>query len=160
MTPNQRAFLSMIAHSEGTSTSPATVCDGYDVIVTGADRKPEVFTDFSNHPFANGRKSKTINSKGLTSSASGRYQFMLRDWAHYRALLKLPDFGAVSQDAWAIQLLRECHALPEIEAGRFAEAVKACKHLWASLPGAGYGQHENQFATLQAAYTQAGGVLA
>lgn len=84
---NLRAFLDTLAWSERTSISPATRCRGYDVIVTGIDGKSEIFTDFSNHPFAAGRKSKTINSKGLTSNASGRYQFMLRDWAHYRAQL-------------------------------------------------------------------------
>lgn len=87
--------------------------DGYDVIVTGIDRKPEVFKDFSDHPFAKGRKSKVINSKGLTSNASGRYQQMLKDWPHYRALLKLPDFSPISQDLLALQHVRECRALPD-----------------------------------------------
>ena len=76
---NQKAFLTMLAISEGTATSPITKCNGFDVIVTGADGNPEIFTDFSDHPFNNGRKSKIINSNGLTSNASGRYQFMLRD---------------------------------------------------------------------------------
>lgn len=160
MTNNQQAFLDMIAHSEGTSTSPATRCNGYDVIVTGADRKPEIFTDFSDHPFASGRPSKVINSRGLKSSASGRYQFMLKDWAHYRAQLGLPDFGPEAQDKWALQLIRECRALPLIEAGRFDDAVAKCAHIWASLPGAGYGQHENKLADLRAAYANAGGALA
>lgn len=50
---NVAAFLDMLARSEGTSTSPATKCDGYDVIVyrTGIDRKPEIFTDFSDAQF-------------------------------------------------------------------------------------------------------------
>ena len=81
--------------------------DGYDVIVTGIDRKPEVFKDFTDHPFARGCKSKVINSKGLTSNASGRYQQMLKDWPHYRALLKLPDFSPISQDLLALQHVRE-----------------------------------------------------
>ena len=160
MTPNQKAFLDMIAISEGTSTSPATKNNGYDVIVTGIDRKPEIFTDYSNHPFANGRKSKTINRNGLTSNASGRYQFMLKDWAHYRSQLGLPDFGPASQDKWALQLIRERGALPLIELGRFTDAVSLCRNLWASLPGAGYGQHENHLAELTAAYVAAGGKLA
>src|SRR6185437_6633157 len=100
----------------------------------------EIFTDFSDHPFANGRKSKVINRKGLTSNAAGRYQFMLRDWAHYRDLLSLPDFGPESQDQWALQLIRERRALLLIESGHFADAVEKCKNIWASLPGAGYGQ--------------------
>ncbi|RYM51244.1 lysozyme, partial [Serratia proteamaculans] len=59
---NLRAFLDMLAWSEGTLTSPATKNNGYDVIVTGIDKKPEVFTDYSDHPFNKGRPSKVINS--------------------------------------------------------------------------------------------------
>lgn len=157
---NLRAFLDMIAFSEGTSTSSATKDRGYDVIVTGADGKPEVFSDYSTHPFAGGRKSKVINSKGLTSNAAGRYQFMLRDYAHYKAQLKLPDFGPAAQDAWAVQLIRERRALPMIEEGRIADAIAAVRNLWASLPGAGYNQPEHALAPLLAAYCRAGGVLA
>lgn len=157
---NLLAFLDMIAYSEGTSTSAATKNKGYDVIVTGVDGKPEVFTDYSTHPFASGRKSKVINSKGLTSNAAGRYQFMLRDYAHYKAQLKLPDFSPASQDAWAIQLIRERRALPLIEEGRIADAIAAVRNLWASLPGAGYNQPEHTLAPLLAAYRRAGGTIA
>jgi hypothetical protein len=108
---------------EGTGTSPATAMDGYDVIVTGIDGEPEVFKDFSDPPFARGRKSKVINSKGLTSNASGRYQQMLKDWPHYRALLKLPDFSPISQDLLALQHIRECRALPDVHAGRIETEV-------------------------------------
>ena len=157
---NLRAFLDMLAFSEGTSTSPATRDRGYDVIVTGIDGKAEVFSDYSKHPFAGGRKSKVINSKGLTSNASGRYQFMLRDYAHYKAQLKLPDFGPASQDAWAVQLIRERRALPMIEEGRIADAIAAVRNLWASLPGAGYGQFEHSLMPLLVAYRRAGGTIA
>lgn len=157
---NRRAFLDMLAVSEGTSTSPATRNNGYDVVVTGIDRKPEIFTDYSNHPFDGGRKSKIINSKGLTSNASGRYQFMLKDWRHYRAQLNLLNFGPESQDLWALQLIRERGALPLIDLGQFDLAVARVRNLWASLPGAGYGQPEHGIAKLQAAYLKAGGTLA
>ena len=157
---NRLAFLDMLAASEGTSTSPATLCRGYDVIVTGRDGQPEVFTDFSDHPFNAGRKSKKINSKGLTSNASGRYQFMLKDWAHYRNQLGLKDFGPESQDKWAMQLIKERRALPDIDGGRIADAVSKCRNIWASLPGAGYGQPEHPIEKLQVAYLSAGGVLA
>jgi muramidase (phage lysozyme) len=160
ITPNRRAFLDLIAVSEGTSTSPATLCHGYDVIVTGVDGKPEIFTDFADHPFAHGRPSKVINRKGLTSNAAGRYQIMLRDWPHYKALLSLPNFGPASQDAYAIQLIRERAALPLIDMGSITLAVSRCANLWASLPGAGYGQHENTMDKLVAAYQAAGGTLA
>lgn len=157
---NVVAFLDMLAWSEGTSTSPATKDDGYDVIVTGADRLPEVFTDYSAHPFSRGRSSKRINSKGLTSNASGRYQFMLRDYAHYRGLLKLKDFGPLSQDVWAIQLIRERRALPLIQAGKIEDAIARVRNIWASLPGAGYGQPEHKLSDLMAVYRKAGGAVA
>lgn len=154
---NVLAFLDMIAYSEGTQAIGRN--DGYDVIVTGIDKKPETFTDFSDHPFAKGRPSKAINSKGLTSNASGRYQFMKRDWPHYRALLKLPDFGPLSQDRWAIQLIKERRALDDVKAGRIKEAISKCSNIWASFPGAGYGQPEHRLDKLLGAYTKAGGVL-
>lgn len=157
---NLRAFLDAIAWAEGTSTSPATRNNGYDVIVTGVDGKPEIFTDYGAHPFAGGRPSKVVNRKGLTSNAAGRYQHMLVHWGHYKRLLGLPDFGPASQDAWAIQLIRERRALPLIEAGRFAEAVAAVRNLWASLPGAGYkDQPMRSLEQLTQVYVNAGGVL-
>ena len=156
---NAMAFLDMLAWSEGTSTSPATSVDGYDVIVTGIDRKPEVFTDFSDHPFAKGRRSKVINSKGLTSNASGRYQQMLKDWPYYRTLLALPDFSPISQDLLALQHVRECRALPDVHAGGLESAIAKCRNIWASLPGAGYGQREHRLDDLIQQYRLAGGVL-
>lgn len=156
---NALAFLDMLGWSEGTSTSPATAMDGYDVIVTGIDRKPEAFKDFTDHPFAKGRASKVINSKGLTSNASGRYQQMLKDWPHYKALLKLPDFSPISQDLLALQHIRECRALPDVLAGRIETAISKCRNIWASLPGAGYGQREHRLEDLLKQYRLAGGVM-
>lgn len=155
---NLCAFLDMIAFSEGTTRIGSN--NGYDVIVTGIDKKPETFSDYSTHPFANGRKSKTINSKGLTSNASGRYQHMLKHWTHYRDQLKLPDFGPLSQDRWAIQLIKECRAIADIAAGRIPEAIARCANIWASFPGAGYGQPEHKLEPLLKAFTAAGGLLA
>ncbi|EPC3488038.1 glycoside hydrolase family 24 protein [Citrobacter freundii] len=156
---NLQAFLDTLAWSEGTSTSPATKNNGYDVIVTGVDGKPEIFMDYSDHPFNKGRPSKQINSRGLTSNASGRYQFMLKDWAHYKAQLRLPDFGPESQDKWAIQLIKERKALPDIEAGNIVSAVNKCRNIWASLPGAGYGQREHNMDDLIARYKADGGLV-
>lgn len=154
---NLAAFLDMIATSEGTIGRGD---DGYNLIVTGIDGKLELMQSYADHPFASGRAPKIINRAGLASTASGRYQQMRRDWKAYKDLLKLPDFGPESQDRLAIQHIRECRALDDVEAGRFAAAVAKCKGIWASLPGAGYGQHENSLTVLQAAYTRAGGVLA
>jgi muramidase (phage lysozyme) len=157
---NALAFLDTLGWSEGTSTSPATILEGYDVIVTGVDKKSEIFKDFSDHPFAKGRPSKVINSKGLTSNASGRYQQMLKDWPHYRTRLALPDFSPISQDLLALQHIRECRALPDVHAGRIEMAIAKCRNIWASLPGAGYGQREHRLEDLIKQYRKAGGVLA
>jgi len=118
-----------------------------------------VFSAFSDHPFARGRAPKTINSAGLRSTASGRYQFLLRDWAFYKKQLSLPDFSPASQDAWAVQMIKECRALALIEAGLIASAVWRCASRWASFPGAGYGQPEHDLARLMGAYRAAGGVV-
>jgi muramidase (phage lysozyme) len=78
----------------------------------------------------------------------------------YKSELRLPDFSPTSQDSIALQQIKECGALPAIDAGRFAEAIRRCAHIWASLPSAGYEQHENKLSDLQDVFIQAGGVLA
>lgn len=140
---NIAAFLDMLAVSEGTANHPLTKNRGYDVIVTGLDGKPEIFTDYSDHPFAHGRPAKVFNRRGEKSTASGRYQQLYLFWPHYRKQLALPDFSPLSQDRLAIQLIRERGALDDIRAGRIERAISRCRNIWASLPGAGYGQREH-----------------
>ena len=157
--PNRTAFLAMLAYSEGTGTSPATANKGYDVVVTGLDGKPEVFTDYSDHPFMH-RAPKVINSHGLVSTASGRYQILVHDWPYYKKMLGLPDFGPASQDQYALQLIRERCALPLIDGGHVALAIDACHSLWASLPGANYpGQAMRSLQYLISVYAAAGGLV-
>ncbi|MFI0472255.1 glycoside hydrolase family 104 protein, partial [Halomonas sp. HMF6819] len=88
-----------------------------------------------------------------------RYQILSRFWDHYRKTLALPDFGPLSQDRYAIQQLREQRALPLIKAGRIKEAIARCANIWASMPGAGYGQHEHTVERLLKEYQRAHGVL-
>ncbi|MDU7760480.1 MAG: glycoside hydrolase family protein, partial [Enterobacter asburiae] len=68
--------------------------------------------------------------------------------------------GPESQDKWAIQLIKERKALPDIEAGNITSAVSKCRNIWASLPGAGYGQREHRMEELIARYKAAGGTVA
>ncbi|ANE74126.1 glycoside hydrolase family protein [Dickeya solani] len=157
--PNLIAFLDMLAFSEGTATHPLTCNRGYDVIVTGIDGKPEIFTDYRDHPFANGRPGKIFNKQGQRSTAAGRYQQLYRYWPAYKTQLALPDFGPHSQDTLAIQLIREQRALDDIMQGRLTLAITRCNNIWASLPGAGYGQREHNAERLVAVYQQAGGRL-
>jgi muramidase (phage lysozyme) len=144
MSPNLKAFLDMISVSEGTKGYGD---DGYNVLVGCT-----LFEGYADHP------RKLVNIRpGLASTAAGRYQLLARYFDAYKKQLGLPDFGHESQDAIAIQQIKECKALPDIEAGYIDVAIAKCAHIWASLPGAGYGQHENSQRLLISAYQQFGG---
>ena len=96
----------MLAWSEGTDNGrQKTRNHGYDVIVGG-----ELFTDYSDHP----RKLVTLNPK-LKSTGAGRYQLLSRWWDAYRKQLGLKDFSPKSQDAVALQQIKERGALPMID---------------------------------------------
>ncbi|MCG6541901.1 glycoside hydrolase family 104 protein [Pseudomonas sp. KSR10] len=150
---NVCAFLDLIAWSEGTDNGrQATKDDGYDVVVGGG-----LFESYADHP----RRLISLPSLGIKSTAAGRYQILSRYWDHYRKQLGLVGgFTPENQDRIALQLIRECRALDDIKAGRIAEAIHKCRSRWASLPGAGYGQHEHKVGNLLAAYSKAGGALA
>jgi muramidase (phage lysozyme) len=152
---NRQAFLDMIAHSEIGASLLAVSDNGYDVIVGSTAAHPILFKPYSDHPRRLVKLTPT-----LSSTAAGRYQLLARYFDAYRRSLHLTDFSPASQDKIAIQQIAECHALTDIDAGRIADAIAKCAHIWASLPGAGYGQHTNKIADLQTAYLQAGGVLA
>lgn len=145
---NIAAFLDMIAVSEGTAGKGD---DGYNVIVGGS-----LFNGYADHP----RKLVDLPRLKIKSTAAGRYQLLSRYFDAYKKQLKLKDFSPESQDAIALQQIRERNAIGDIVAGRFDEAVKKVSNIWASLPGAGYGQHENKIERLRLAYSNAGGVVA
>ena len=56
----------------------------------------------------------------------------------------LKDFSPKSQDAVALQQIKERGALPMIDRGDIRQAIDRCSNIWASLPGAGYGQFEHK----------------
>lgn len=141
------AFLKALAFSEGTDKpGQPTRNKGYDVIVGGA-----LFTDYSDHP----RVLVPLPKLKIKSTGAGRYQILERYYDHYKAQLKLPDFGPESQDAIAWQLIGECGARGDVLAGNFEVAVHKCRSRWASLPGAGYGQHEHKMSDLRRVYDAA-----
>jgi lysozyme len=147
MSPNLQAFLDMIAVSEGTAGKGD---NGYNVIVGGA-----LFESYDDHP----RKLVWLRP-GLASTAAGRYQLLSRYYDAYKKQLNLPNFSPLSQDLIAIQQIRERGALEYIEKGYINLAIDKVKNIWASLPGAGYGQHENKIDKLITAYKDAGGTVA
>ncbi|KNC89856.1 glycoside hydrolase family protein [Trabulsiella odontotermitis] len=146
----RKAFLDMLAWSEGTDNGKQpTNNHGYDVIVGGS-----LFKDFTDHP----RKLIALNQK-LKSTAAGRYQLLARYWDAYRKQLGLKDFSPASQDAVALQQIKERGALPLIDAGDIRQAIERCSNIWASLPGAGYGQYEHKLDDLIARFKAAGGIV-
>ena len=138
MNDNLRHFLDLIAYSEGTSTIKNSD-NGYNVIVGG-----RLFHNYADHP----RVTVYLQNLGVKSTAAGRYQIKSSIYDYYKCKLGLHDFGHEAQDTIAIQLIKECKAIVPIEKGDIAEAIKLCRSRWASLPGAGYGQHEQQLADL------------
>lgn len=149
MEKNLKAFLDMLAWSEGTSTIKASD-DGYNVLVGGG-----LFNGYADHP----RQLIDIPRLKIKSTAAGRYQLLSRYWDVYRKQLGLKDFSPASQDAVAIQQIKERKALQLISDGKINQAIEKCSNIWASLPGAGYGQHEHKIDDLLRKYVQYGGSI-
>ena len=53
----------------------------------------------------------------------------------------------------------EIKPLPMIDRGDIRQAIDRCSNIWASLPGAGYGQYEHKIGDLIARFKEAGGVV-
>lgn len=136
---NLSAFLYLIGYSELGSMVDLP-SQGYDIIVGSTPSKPIKMKSYDDHP--------RIYVKAHNSTAAGRYQILEKYADAYKKSLKLPDFGPESQDRIAIQLIRECKALDDIEQGRIESAIVKCKSRWASFPGSGYGQNENKLSDL------------
>ena len=138
-----QVFLDMISYAEGTDRFGND--RGYNVIVGGS-----LFDDYSDHP----RKLVKLPRYNISSTAAGRYQILSRYWDHYKAQLKLPDFGHESQDRYAIQQIKEQRALPLILSGDIHGAIMRCSNIWASFPNAGYGQREVEMNDLLEFYAK------
>lgn len=142
---NVVAFLDMLAWSEGTSTIKASD-DGYNVLVGG-----KLFNDYSKHP----NILVDLPRYKIKSTAAGRYQFLYRTWMNIVRLYGFKGrFIPEAQDLAAIKLLTECKALPHIESGNISRAINLAAPIWASLPGAGYGQREHALVKLLEIYAE------
>lgn len=150
MNANVSAFLATIRHSEGTDEAPDpyAVTFGYQFTIT----------DFSDHPTCLGTWMGE-HYRGHLSTAAGAYQLIRPTWLALQRLLSLPDFSPASQDAAALELIREKGALDLVNAGAFEAAVQLCHGVWASLPGSPSGQPQAQMTDLMAVFTGAGGTL-
>lgn len=126
--PNVRAFLDMLSAAEHTEEH------GYHTAFGGAK-----LAGLQDHPRTRKGFTQTDGKKN-TSSAAGRYQFLERTWDDVAEKLKLPDFGAQSQDLAAVELLNRAGALNAVMTGDFATAVQKSGKTWASLPSSPYAQ--------------------
>jgi len=138
---NLKAFLQMIQYAEGTIGPNA-----YRTLYGGS-----LFNDYSRHP------DMAITKWGITSTGAGAYGFLYRIWIELQTALQLPDFSPTSQDKAAIELIRRKGALPDVLAGNLAQSIYKCRKIWASFPGAGYGQSEKSLAALSQFYEKEGG---
>jgi len=154
MNDNMKAFLDMIAFSELGKQLLQESANGYNVLVGSLPGRPKLFHDYSDHP----RILVRLNSK-LSSTAAGRYQILKRTFDAYKKILGLRDFSPESQDKIALRLISERGATQDVIDGNLFLAISAVRNIWASLPGAGYGQHENDAGDLLDAYLDAGGTL-
>ena len=148
---NQRkAFLDMLAWSEGTDNGrQKTRNHGYDVIVGG-----ELFTDYSDHP----RKLVTLNPK-LKSTGAGRYQLLSVGGMPTASNSLKGLLSEKSGQHVALQQIKERGALPMIDRGDIRQAIDRCSNIWASLPGAGYGQFEHKADADCRKFKEAGGTV-
>lgn len=158
ITPNMAAFLATVCHSEGTDK----YADKYRVCFEGH----HTVVDMSDHPAITGEwLGESLDFMGgiyvgKHSDAAGAYQIIKPTWINLKRMLGLSDFQGPSQDAAAVELIRETGAIPLIESGQVAAALAKCKGIWASLPGSLSGQPQNKASVLTAFYATAGGVLA
>ena len=58
-----------------------------------------------------------------------------------------------------MQQIKERGALPMIDRGDIRQAIDRCSNIWASLPGAGYGQFEHKADSPIAKFKEAGGTV-
>ena len=128
----------MLAWSEGTDNGrQKTRNHGYDVIVGGELFNTTPITSQTCHA-----KPKTQINRRRTLPASFPLVGCLPQAVWPERL------SPKSQDAVALQQIKERGALPMIDRGDIRQAIDRCSNIWASLPGAGYGQFEHKADSL------------
>lgn len=150
MSRHMQAFLDTIAWAELTPEILATSDNGYNVLVGSLPGMVLTFSSYHRHP-----KTRIYLNETLSSTAAGRYQIKRKIWEAYRTQLSLKGFYPADQDAIAIQLIKECKAIQDIESGNIEAALHKCRSRWASIAGAGHGQREHSIESLVRVYQEA-----
>lgn len=147
---NLQAFLRLIRHGETTQSD-----DAYRWLVGSTKARPTLFDSFADHPRR--RVRLVIKGKVVWSTAAGAFQIIAPTWDEMAPKYKLADFTPINQDIAAAGLVHRRGALRDVIDGRIDEAIRKCRKEWASLPGAGYNQHERTTRELLAVYESHGG---
>lgn len=135
------AFLNMISYAEGTNNNYG-VLFGFHTM-----RHPQ--SKWTEHPNIAIRHGKYI------STAAGKYQFLYTTYAEMQKKCDIPDFKPASQDKACVCLLNTKgvrHTTPYKDLESFSIALSKIKFLWASIPGAPYGQPVHTEKALWAVY--------
>lgn len=161
---NALAGLDLIAWCEGTSTSRHTKDDGYDIVVGGISSPPGPFPktwDGYKQDLGHPNIRVMVNTKGLVSTAFGRYQFLYSTWEE--GVRKYNFRGRiipVAQDLMALKKIEERGGLAHLHAGRVEEFIARCNKEWASFAGSPYGQPTKTVAQMVKKFEELGGVVA
>jgi muramidase (phage lysozyme) len=148
---NVKAFARVIREGESNQTE-----DAYTLLFGGNH-----FNGWLDHP------RQAIMSPWGWTSAAGAYQAMCAvpgkvktdTWGDCVRAIGLKDFTPKSQDIFYAWCVDRRHALDDVIAGRFAEAVRKCNREWASLPGSPYGQPVRTMAQAEQTYLDHGGLM-
>lgn len=150
---NVAAFLKTLKVSELGQALIDASDNGYNVMFGGA-----TFASYADHPRQYFRYTD-LSGRTIRTSAAGAYQFIVPTWDALRARMGLPDFSPASQDAAALELIRERGAYEDVRAGRFTSAIAKCRGTWASLPGSNVDQPTNSLDQLAGVFAAAGGTI-
>ena len=116
----------------------------YDVLYGGG-----TFDSFDDHPNVRVPFVNPATGKDDYSTAAGAYQINHPTWTgEIQPALSLPDFSPTSQDAAAVQLLKNIGAYDAVLKGDIDTALRRASKKWASLP---YSTARQNPKTLQAA---------
>ncbi len=143
ISPNLEAFLRLIREGE-----TAQDIEAYRWLFGSTRRAPKLFDSFADHPRV--RTYETYDGQFIRNgridytTAAGAYQITETTWDGLVKQHGFFDFSPANQDAAAIALINEKHALPDIEAGRIKQAIAKLTKVWASLPGAAEGDQPTQ----------------
>lgn len=159
---NLAAFLEVIRRAEGTQgqPDPYRVCYGYRHTIRDLSNHPAITGEWTGERLPDEMCKNAGFGPGCRSTAAGAYQIIRPTWATLARRLGLQDFGPASQDAAAIELIRQRGGLEDARAGRVLDAVHKCRAEWASLPGNYAGQGQRSPVQLQAWFNAAGGTFA